>query len=33
MDFNEAVFAVDSKSPEEVIEALDQITEFTAQYR
>ena len=33
MGFNEAVFAVDSKSPEEVIEALDEISEFTAQYR
>ncbi|MDH3250097.1 MAG: LLM class F420-dependent oxidoreductase [Acidimicrobiia bacterium] len=33
LDFDEAVFAVDSKSPEEVIETLDEISEFVAQYR
>lgn len=33
LDFNEAVFSVDSIAPDQVIEKLDEISEFVAQYR
>lgn len=33
LDFSEAVFAVDSVAPGQVIEKLDEISEFIAQYR
>ena len=33
LDFSEAVFAVDSLAPNQVIEELDEISEFVEQYR
>ena len=32
MDFDEAVFAVDSREPSQVLEDLDQISEFVGNY-